>query len=321
MHTVALSAFSTSCPQPNNFPINFSCKFKSSALLSSSSLPFTSTPPDPGPLPSSPSSRGKQPPVFSAGRRKAPASLRRRAPTSAAPVSRPALGRLPATASVRKRHFRIPGASALPVRSPPRALRRGRSEPGTRWQRGCGPSPAGVVPGRGSESLVPPREPVGQRSGHTRKWRGTRAARLRRRPGARRWSASRRSVACLASPRVRRLARAGRQLGFDGRRSGCAPGVDRLRGRLGCGGAGVKGPSPPVAASLPTPGQVRRAGRGEVAAGRGGRSGGSLLPLVGLPSRGEVLLHSLPADSDTFLSVPLSGSAAESSLRRCWSRT
>lgn len=319
MHTVALSAFSTSCPQPNNFPINFSCKFKSSALLSSSSLPFTSTSRTRVPCPVPPAAAGSSR-LFSA------LEEGRLLPPSAAEPRRPLLQSpgLPWGASPppppSQRHFRIPGASALPVRSPPRALRRGRSEPGTRWQRGCGPSPAGVVPGRGSESLVPPREPVGQRSGHTRKWRGTRAARRRRRPGARRWSASRRSVACLASPRVRRLARAGRQLGFDGRRSGCAPGVDRLRGRLGCGGAGVKGPSPPVAASLPTPGQVRRAGRGEVAAGRGGRSGGSL-PLVGLPSRGEVLLHSLPADSDTFLSVPLSGSAAESSLRRCWSRT
>lgn len=54
-----------------------------------------------------------------------------------------------------------------------------------------------------------------------------------------------------------RLRRAGRQLGFYGRRSGCVPGVERLRGRLGCRTAGVKGivlsshargPSPAVAA-------------------------------------------------------------------------
>lgn len=53
-----------------------------------------------------------------------------------------------------------------------------------------------------------------------------------------------------------RLRRAGRQLGFYGRRSGCVPGVERLRGRLRCGTAGVKGvvlsshaggPSPAVA--------------------------------------------------------------------------
>lgn len=48
-----------------------------------------------------------------------------------------------------------------------------------------------------------------------------------------------------------RLRRAGRQLGFHGRRSGCVPGVERLRGRLGCGRAGVKG-----AALLPRRGTV-----------------------------------------------------------------
>lgn len=100
----------------------------------------------------------------------------------------------------RRRHFRIPGASALPVRSPPREPRSGRPELRTRLQRGCGPREAGIVPGRHSESPFPPRQPVGPRSGHTRKWRGTRAAR----PGVRRWSSrEQRSVACVASGRGR----------------------------------------------------------------------------------------------------------------------
>lgn len=146
---------------------------KSSALLSSSYLPFTSTPTDPS---SSSSTGNSRLYIFSARRTKAAS-----APASPAPPT-PCSHRLPACPGAppsqrlgRRRHFRIPGASALPVRSPPRALRSGRPEPRARRQRGCGPSEAGVVPG--SESPFPPRQPVGPRSGHIRKWRGTRAAR------------------------------------------------------------------------------------------------------------------------------------------------
>lgn len=95
-------------------------------------------------------------------------------------------GTLPRQHLGRRSHFRNPGASALPVRSPPRAPCSGRPEPRTRGQRGCGPKEAGVVPGRPSQTPFPPRQPVGPRSGHTRKWRGTASSAAR--PGARRWS-------------------------------------------------------------------------------------------------------------------------------------
>lgn len=83
-----------------------------------------------------------------------------------------------------------------------------------------------------------------------------------------------------------------RKSGSEGGRSPSTPGDRRLR-------------SPPP---LPTPGQVRRAFSGEVAAGRGG-------PLVGLTSPPEKCFFSRcqPIQTlTTFLSLPLSGFAFDS---------
>lgn len=226
---------------------------KSSALLSSSYLPFTYTPTNPSSssqflqqhgetaacvFPVLAERRLPQPP-----RPNIPALPTRRShrlPTCPGALPRQCLGRL--------RHFRIPGASALPVRPPPQALRSGRPEPRTRRQRGWGPREAGVVPGRRCVA-VPPRQPVGPRSGHTRKWRGTRAVRRGQVPGGgargsrARWRVWLRGGGAAAA--------AVRQLGFYGRRSGCVPGVERLRSRLGVKGVVLSshagGPSPAVA--------------------------------------------------------------------------
>lgn len=229
---------------------------KSSALLSSSYLPFTSTPNEPQfPFPVPPAARETAACISSVlAERRLLQPPRPSVPGLSDTVLAPPPGLPWGTSSQRlgrRRHFRIPGASALPVRSPPREPRSGRPELRTRRQRGCGPREAGVVPGRHSESPFPPRQPVGPRSGHTRKWRGTRAARrgVVRCPEVELAGAALGGVCGFGAGA--RLRRAGRQLGFHGRRSGCVPGVERLRGRLGCGRAGVKG-----AALLPRRGTV-----------------------------------------------------------------